>query len=276
MTIVLALKVGDGLVLGADSASTVTTRNGYHNSYFNAEKLFNLDRRLPLGLLTFGLGGLAGRSVSSHVKDLREALADAFDSRHLDVSSYSVGRAAELVREHFFEGLYKPTIEAGEDAPAMGFIVAGFSAGVRTGEVWTVTINRGGTCDEPRCVVPASQMVGFHVEGQPEAVHRLLLGWAPEILTRLIQVGVPEQDARVLLNATRPLIDSTMPLQDAIDLVDYLVEVTCGFVRFEPGLATVAKPIDTAAITPHEGFRWIHRKHYYPRDLNLPHPRTSE
>ena len=42
MTIVIALKVGDGVVLGADSASTLTYGTGtYQNSYFNAEKLYN-------------------------------------------------------------------------------------------------------------------------------------------------------------------------------------------------------------------------------------------
>ena len=50
MTIVLALKVGDGVVLGADSASTIVgDQNSYHNSYFNAEKLFNLVKGMITG-----------------------------------------------------------------------------------------------------------------------------------------------------------------------------------------------------------------------------------
>lgn len=57
MTIVVALKVGDGLVLGADSASTLFTGGDYHNSYFNTEKLIHVDG-LPVGALTFGLGAL--------------------------------------------------------------------------------------------------------------------------------------------------------------------------------------------------------------------------
>jgi hypothetical protein len=63
-----------------------------------------------------------------------------------------------------------------------------------------------------------------------------------------------------------------MPIQDAIDLVHFLIDVTCGFVRFAPGPATVAQPIDSAAITRHEGFRWVRRKHYYSSTLNLPIP----
>ena len=81
MTIVLALKVGDGVVMGADSASTIVGHNNsYHNSYFNAEKLFNLVKGLPIGAVTYGLGGLANRSVGSLAKDLRVKLSSAGNS----------------------------------------------------------------------------------------------------------------------------------------------------------------------------------------------------
>ena len=65
-----------------------------------------------------------------------------------------------------------------------------------------------------------------------------------------------------------PLIQPAMPLQDAIDLVKYMADVTIGFVRFIPGPPTVAEPTDVAAITKHEGFRWVRRKHYYSPALN--------
>ncbi len=99
MTIVLALKVGDGVVLGADSASTLIENNGsYHNSYFNAEKLFNLVKGLPIGAVTHGLGGLAGRSVGSLAKDLRERMSDASNAEwYLDPDKYTIAEAAECL-----------------------------------------------------------------------------------------------------------------------------------------------------------------------------------
>ena len=66
----------------------------------------------------------------------------------------------------------------------------------------------------------------------------------------------------------RPVVHPTMPIQDAIDLVHFLIDTTCGYVRFAPGPATVAQPIDSAAITRHEGFRWVRRKHYFSAALN--------
>jgi hypothetical protein len=42
--------VGDGIVLGADSASTIVAQNsGYRNSYFTPEELCNLVKGLPIG-----------------------------------------------------------------------------------------------------------------------------------------------------------------------------------------------------------------------------------
>lgn len=59
-----------------------------------------------------------------------------------------------------------------------------------------------------------------------------------------------------------------MPIQDAIELVKYLADVTVGYVRFKQGAPTVAPPIDIAAITRHQGFKWVERKHYYRQALN--------
>ena len=62
-----------------------------------------------------------------------------------------------------------------------------------------------------------------------------------------------------------------MPVQDAIELVEYLINVTAGYVRFIPGPPTVAPPIDIAAITRHEDFKWVKRKHYYSSEFNVAH-----
>ncbi|CAN5397067.1 hypothetical protein BH11ARM2_BH11ARM2_10810 [soil metagenome] len=40
------------------------------------------------------------------------------------------------------------------------------------------------------------------------------------------------------------------------------------YYRFRPGDNTVGGPIEVAAITKHEGFKWIRRKLYYEREMN--------
>jgi len=88
----------------------------------------------------------------------------------------------------------------------------------------------------------------------------------------MIQSGLDEATARNFLTSQpmEQLIHPAMPIQDAIDLVHYLAKLTADFVRFTPGPPTVAEPIDIAAVTRHEGFRWVKRKHYYSSELNPP------
>ncbi len=59
-----------------------------------------------------------------------------------------------------------------------------------------------------------------------------------------------------------------MPIQDAIDFAEFLVHTTAEFTRFKRGAATVGGPIEIAAITKHERFKWVKRKHYYDVALN--------
>src|SRR5258708_22010627 len=148
MTIVIALKVGDGVVLGADSASTIAyPTGGYVNSYFNAEKLYNLRKELPVGMLTYGLGGLAGRSVSSLTKDLRERLTDPSQPAwYLDTTKYTIKEVADHVRSFFYDELYVPEFGQAAEKPALGFLVAGYSAGAASSEVWKVMVEEGGAC----------------------------------------------------------------------------------------------------------------------------------
>lgn len=94
---------------------------------------------------------------------------------------------------------------------------------------------------------------GIRWDGICEALYRLLRGWSEETLARLVQAGMSQADAMNLLDTVQPMVHPTMPIQGAIDLVRYLMDVTIGFVRFSPGEFTVAQPIDSAAITKHEG-----------------------
>lgn len=86
-------------------------------------------------------------------------------------------------------------------------------------------------------------------------------------------LGVPKVQASdavdVIERALKvDLVSPAMPVQDAIDLAKFLVDLTCKFSRFMPGAATVGGPIEIAATTKHEGFKWIRRKHYFSRNIN--------
>jgi hypothetical protein len=268
VTIAICLKIGDGVVLGADSASTLMTPGGIENVYFNAEKISNLRKGLPIGAVTYGLGGIGGRSVTHLAKDLRDRLSEG-GSWELDPADYTMQEVATRLREFFFEELYCSEYPPGPGPhPPMGFTIAGYSGSAQRPEVWSVEVDSSGQCPDPTLVFDQESAGVVHWNGQPEALNRLLMGFADAALERLEQAGMEAGDALNLLLSWNPLARPGMPVQDAIDLVQYMADVTVGYVRFSSGAPTVAPPIDIAAVTLHERFRWVKRKHYYTPELN--------
>ena len=65
-----------------------------------------------------------------------------------------------------------------------------------------------------------------------------------------------------------PLVNESMSVQDAINLAEYLVDMTKKYYAFLPEADIVAGDTDIATVTKHEGFKWIRRKHYYSPHLN--------
>ena len=269
MTIAICLKVGDGIVLGADSASTLMTGGGVENVYFNAEKIFNLRKGLPIGAVTYGLGGIGGRSVNHLAKDLRRLLTEEYSDWYLSPETYTMEEVAQRVRAFFHSYLYVQDYPPGRDSPCppIGFTIAGYSAGAAQPEVWSVEVDAAGVCPPPRLVFDRDASGVAHWNGQPEALNRLFMGYSDATFDRLVKAGVPAADATNLLVSWNPLARPGMPIQDAIDLVQYMADVTVGFVKFSSGAPVVAPPIDLVAITVHERFRWVRRKHYYAPEL---------
>ena len=98
---------------------------------------------------------------------------------------------------------------------------------------------------------------------------RIILGYAPMLPHLLEAHGVSDQIiSDVKAQFLTPLVDPTMPVQDAINLADFLVDASKKFSAFLPGATVVGGDIDIATVTKHEGFRWIRRKYYYSRTLN--------
>ena len=85
MTIVVTVKVTDGLVLAADSAATfyVPTAGGQVTKIYNhANKVFNLRKVWPVGAMVYGAGGIGASSVETLTKDLRRRFSDKKDKAY--------------------------------------------------------------------------------------------------------------------------------------------------------------------------------------------------
>jgi len=276
MTIVVTVKVTDGIVLAADSAATfyVPRAGGpVTKIYNNANKIFNLRKVWPIGAMVYGAGGIGASSVETLSKDLRRRFSDTDDSQYyLAEDSYTIEEVAIKARKFLYEESY---LRAFSQPPAdfvLGYRVCGYSARADSPEIWEFMIV-GTDCAAPY-VVQQKDEFGLRWAGENEALDRLLLGSSTAILGWLVQKGfVQEQDTtaihfELINHLAAPLALPAMPIQDAIDVATFAVETAAKFAKFGMRLETIGGPIEVAAITKHEGFKWVARKHYYLEELN--------
>jgi hypothetical protein len=286
MSIGVLIGVHDGVVLAADSAATLTipvppgvtlppgAPGLVANVYDNANKIFNVVKGLPIGCITFGSGNIGNASIGTLVKDLRQKLTDAPGKMGFDPAIYTMEQIATILAE-FLNGDCANLDPLTRGNTTVGFLLGGYSKPGSFGESWSVEITKGVVQKPNQLRKPA--LAGINWGGQTESLARLMLGFSPGVFDVLAQVSQPPQVPSELAKTLGPLMTSRlqaamvfapMPIQDAIDLARFLVHTAIMFSRFLPGPNTVGGPIEIAAITKHENFKWISRKHYYDQPLN--------
>lgn len=278
MTIAISVKVHDGVVLAADSATTLYGEKGtVDHVYNNANKVFNLYKNkegqngLPIGVITYGLGGIGNSSISTLIKDFRTSLMDNGNPFNFDPKNYQVKKVAEDFKTFIFDQNYKLTFKDIENPPYLGFIIAGYSSQAILAEEWRLEIING-KCSDP-ISIRKNEQVGISWGGENRAIFRLILGYDPFLPGILKEMGIKEDEIpnaiKFIQSKTEVgIIPPAMPIQDAIDVARFLAETTSLFTHFLPQAPTVGGPIEIATITKHEGFKWITRKHYFDEKFN--------
>ena len=178
---------------------------------------------------------------------------------------------AVKARKFLFEDKFVAMAE--KPKTAMNYYIGGYSSGEVSPETWLVSIDGAlAQSPDPQCQAAAG-IPNICYSGQPDAINRLLMGVGMQHQDALIVAGFDANQANtisqiVTANLQAPVLHPAMPVQDAIDLADFLVETTKKFVRFLPGADTVGGDTDIAVVTKHEGFKWVKRKHYFSKTLN--------
>lgn len=272
MTVAVLVKVYDGIVLAADSATTIELPGGSHQVYNSANKIFHLHRRLPIGAMTWGLGNIGSASIATLAKDLRHRLMGK-SATHPEwqlEDGYTVQSVAERLIEHIFDELYAVEFAGQTGTPLLGFLVAGYSHGENLSEAWLVQIEDPSVRPVPM-VVAKPEESGWASYAQPEATMRLFKGVDPTLSRDLHAATDPAEHTAIdqaIAAVEQSVVPAPMPLADAIALAGFMVDVTVGYARFRLGPDTVGGPVEVAAISRHEGFKWVDRKHYYSATFN--------
>lgn len=275
MTICVAVKVHDCLAVAADSASSITAFEpgaaiGIRRVYQHGNKVFNLFKGKPICAMTAGLGNIGPLSISTVAKDLRKVLQNGDPAWKVDGGAYTIEEVAEKARL-FFEQCFAQHGLAGQPLPDLQFWIGGYSSAEDQSELWELKFENG-ACAAAQLKM-AKDVCGVEMGGQPEALHRLVLGFSQHVPNALIGAGLDAGIGQTTLqsiaqNPEFQLVEPAMPAQDAIALAHFLSETVKRYVAFQPGSDTVGGHTDIAAVTKHEGFKWIRRKHYYSCELN--------
>lgn len=286
MSIAVLIGVHDGVVLAADSASTLTfptppgmvlppgQQSVVGNVYDNANKIFNLVKGQPIGCITFGSGNIGNASIGTLIKDLRKKLTDTPEEMAFNAAQYTMEGIAKILAK-FLENECEKLDRSARHNTNLGLLLGGYSKPGDLGESWSVEILNG-VPQQPK-KLRQDHEVGLSWGGATEVLQRIVMGFSPQIFPALAAVMQPPQDPAVLASQLgpvlaaqlqAPLVFAPMPIQDVIDLARFLVHSAVMYARFLPGPNIVGGPIEIAAITKHENFKWISRKHYYDQPLN--------
>jgi len=285
MSVAVLIGVHDGVVLAADSASTLTfpTPAGVvlppgqgviGNVYDNANKIFNIVKGQPIGCITFGSGNIGNASIGTLIKDLRKKLLETPEEMGFELGKYTMEGVAGIMAKFLSAELDKvpPQIKTNT---TIGFLLGGYSKGGDLGETWGLDVVQG-IPQAPKQLRKPDE-AGISWGGMTEVLQRMVIGVSPGIFDLLAEVSQPRQAPAALASKLMPLIGARlqapivfapMPIQDAIDVARFLVHSAIMFSRFSPGPNMVGGPIEIAAITKHESFKWISRKHYYDQSWN--------
>ena len=265
MTVIVSVKINDGVVMASDSASTFV--NG--QVYLTADKIVNLVKGLPVGVMVTGNGGIGSESITTILKDLRRRLDGSEDHPWaIDRKTYTMEAIADRVRDFLVN---EKVVALPEGDVWMALRVCGYSAGRPLPEIWEVNIL--GKTHPPIAKMRGESDGGVNWNGEYEPLNRLFLGLGMSFRDAAKKVGFDisaAKETEIIGHMVQQVWLPAMPIQDAIDLARFMVETTAGYVRFriDQQPKTVGGSVEIATITKHEGFKWVQRKHFYPTVLN--------
>jgi hypothetical protein len=267
MTIVVAVKVNDGLVLAADSA--VAVHGGPAGQPPGILKTYDYGRKLthikdyPIGTLSWGISLLGSRTIESLISEYEFDLPSVEDEKAPDFQVHEIADNLRAFLLKRYEAQYGPLSPGSQ--PSLGVLVNGYSTGKYFPEQYLFEFP---TTPDLQLRRPDRENgepnLGVDWFGMTDAITRLIKGADQRlsaVLAQRLQTS-PEEAWQLLGQFEYPIAFEGMPLQDAIDLAVYLVEMTIGRYRFAVGAPLCGGEVDVAVITP-RGFTWVYRKNWH-------------
>ena len=231
MTLIVSLRIPEGLVIAGDSLLTVKEKNqAVVATYSHAQKIFQFCGQYGAGI--FGAGLVANESVSVAMRMFEQELKEN------NTSFEGVTKFAEKI-SNYFHNLLKEQLEKENKSLdtlqpnqfVYGFHVVGYDD------------------TDPKTI---EIQIGKSVQSQVRKESGCTYTGSGEIVQKIWE-----------LYKTRPENQPLYPffsLQEAIDYVEFLIQTTITHQRFSRKIPNVGGDIDIGIVTYLDGFQWIRQK----------------
>lgn len=262
MTIAAAYLTSEGVVLGADSTTTVTGTSkassgpsGVLQLLEHAQKVFEVgSEKSRLGVCTWGAGNLGPVSHRTVVARLAD---------QVDPKSTTVDEAANKLKD-----IASP-LAAAHKAGFVGYFLGGWNPGTREPACYQIQI----PANKQPVVLPLG--VGdCNFAGNPEFFGRAFHGYAPDLpkllaprLKELLDETVPANYDDAFSQAFRETAGKLvaryykdLPIREAIDFVYSYLHISIKALKFRFGAPGCGGPLEIAFITSDRWFRWARHK----------------
>lgn len=275
MSVVIVVKVSEGLVLAADSAATLSgiiedpqgnKTEGILQTFYNSKKLLQVGENFPIGVLTWGQAFIGPRTIESLVREWE------YDKHWQSIKIYKDNKkkSAKYKVKEYAQGLLDYFLKLHSDEyrdipydsrPGMGMVVAGYTEGEFFPEIWRFVVPQDSEVHNQRPDIDGKPNFGASWFGIKEPIVRLHFGRDERVINIISEkYGINQDELRQSLSPLQYLIPfAQMPLQDAIEYANYILNVVIGRFRFVIGPNLCGGEIDIAAITQRD-FTWIKRK----------------
>ena len=238
MTAAIAIRVSEGVVLAADSQTSLVT-HGHRGpeltkGYATGRKLLVLRERPGLAALCWGAGSIGGVTLPLLVEATAETLSPTDDAQ----------AAADALARGCNAQLAAPELPDHNPSPGFGILVVGYGPEALTPEAWLLRAEGGRLRPSQRL----DERLFWAGDGC-EPILRLVLGHGGEAERALRDLQADAGERRRLVAAIEDrclarLVHPEMPLAEAEALADHLLACCLAWARFAPGAASVGGRIE--------------------------------
>lgn len=257
MSIAAAYLVSEGVVLGADSSTTISVQTpqgtGVVQLLTHSQKVFEVGDSSRLGICTWGAGSVGNTSHRTIVAQLAEKVNDGTKIKKAAEELCNI--AAPLVKEGNVE--------------FVGYYLGGWDPVKHDPACFRIEIRRDGTKIDPLALGLCS------FSGMPFFFTRVFRGYDPRLpdslrnnLKRSLPISKDDKNFDEIFNnafkeASAPLIAvgfKDLPIREAIDYVYSYLHITVKAMKFQFGPPVCGGPIEIGFVTTDRPFRWVRHK----------------